>query len=437
MQVSVETTSGLERRLTIAVPAADVDGQVNAKLAEVAKTAKINGFRKGKVPLKVINQQYGAAARQEVASDLINSSYMKAIEQESVRPAGYPKIEVNSIEAGKDLEYVATIEVYPEVELGEFDGYELTRLSAEIKDSDVDKAIESLREQQASFSEVERAAADGDQTTIDFVGTKDGEEFQGGKGDDFKLVLGSGSMIPGFEDGVVGMKSGDTKTLDLTFPEDYQVDDLKGADVKFDVTVKKVEEKSLPAVDADFMKHFGSDSEEQFKGEIKKNMERELKKAVQGKLKASVMDQLVEHHQVELPKALIESEIEALREQMMQQFGGMQQNKSLDLKSLLPDDMFAEQAERRVSLGLIVGEVVKKNDIKVDADKVRAYIDETAASYDKPQEVVDYYYQNQQMLSGVESVVLEDMVVDTILEQAKVTDTTVDYDEAIAQPQQA
>jgi len=435
MQVSVETTSGLERRLTIAVPAADVDGQVNAKLAEVAKTAKINGFRKGKVPLKVVNQQYGAAARQEVASDLINSSYMKAIEQESVRPAGYPKIEVNSIEAGKDLEYVATIEVYPEVELGEFDGYELTRLSAEIKDADVEKAIESLREQQASFSEVERAAKDGDQTTIDFVGTKDGEEFQGGKGDDFKLVLGSGSMIPGFEDGVVGMTSGDTKTLNLTFPEDYQVDDLKGADVKFDVTVKKVEEKSLPAVDADFMKHFGSDSEEQFKAEIKKNMERELKKAVEGKLKASVMDKLVEHHQVELPKALIDSEIEALREQMMQQFGGMQQNKSLDLKSLLPDEMFTEQAERRVSLGLIVGEVVKKNEIKVDADKVRAYIDETAASYDKPQEVVDYYYQNQQMLSGVESIVLEDMVVDTVLEQAKVTDTTVDYDEAIAQPQ--
>lgn len=435
MQVSVETTSGLERRLTIAVPAADVDGQVNAKLAEVAKTAKINGFRKGKVPLKVINQQYGAAARQEVASDLINSSYMKAIEQESVRPAGYPKIEVNSIEAGKDLEYVATIEVYPEVELGEFDGYELTRLSAEIKDADVDKAIEGLREQQASFSEVERAAIDGDQTTIDFVGTKDGEEFQGGKGDDFKLVLGSGSMIPGFEDGVVGMTSGDTKTLNLTFPEDYQVDDLKGADVKFDVTVKKVEEKSLPAVDADFMKHFGSDSEEQFKDEIKKNMERELKKAVEGKLKASVMDKLVENHQVELPKALIDSEIEALREQMMQQFGGMQQNKSLDLKSLLPDEMFTEQAERRVSLGLIVGEVVKKNEIKVDADKVRAYIDETAASYDKPQEVVDYYYQNQQMLSGVESIVLEDMVVDTVLEQAKVTDATVDYDEAIAQPQ--
>jgi len=435
MQVSVETTSGLERRLTIAVPAADVDGKVNAKLAEVAKTAKINGFRKGKVPLKVISQQYGEAARQEVASDLINSSYMQAIEQESVRPAGYPKIEVNTIAAGKDLEFVATIEVYPEVELGEFDGYELTRLSADIADTDIDKAIESLREQQASFSEVDRAAADGDQTTIDFTGTKDGEEFQGGKGDNFKLVLGSNSMIPGFEDGVVGMKAGESKTLDLTFPDDYQVDDLKGADVKFDVTLTKVEEKSLPEINDEFMKHFGSDSMEAFRSEIEKNMGRELKRAVQGKLKASVMDKLVESHKVELPKALIDSEIEALREQMMQQFGGMQQNKSLDLKSLLPDEMFTEQAERRVSLGLIVGEVVKKNEIKVDAEKVRAYIDETASSYDKPQEVVDYYYQNQQMLSGVESVVLEDLVVDSILEQAKVTDKTVDYDEAIAQPQ--
>lgn len=435
MQVSVETTSGLERRLTIAVPAADVDGKVDAKLAEVAKTAKINGFRKGKVPLKVVRQQYGEAARQEVASDLINASYMKAIEQESVRPAGYPKIEVNSLEAGKDLEYVATIEVYPEVELGSFDAYEVTRLSADITDADVDKSIESLREQRASFEAVDRAAADGDQTNIDFVGRKDGEEFQGGKGDNFKLVLGSKSMIPGFEDGVVGMKPGETKTLSLTFPEDYQVDDLKGADVEFDVTLNKVEEKTLPEIDADFMKHFGSDSVEQFRSEIKVNMERELKRAVKEKLKTSVMDQLVESHELDLPKALIESEIEALRGQMMQQFGGMQQNQNLDLKSLLPDDMFTEQAEKRVSLGLIVGEVVKTNDIKVDAEKVRAYIDDMATAYDKPQEVVDYYYQNQQMLSGVESVILEDMVVDSILEQAKVTDETVDYEAAIAQPQ--
>ncbi len=432
MQVSVETTAGLERRLTIAVPAADVDNKVNAKLAEVAKTAKVNGFRKGKVPLKVISRQYGEAARQEVASDIINSSYMEAIQQESVRPAGYPKIEVNTLEAGKDLEYVATIEVYPEVAIGEFDGYELTRLSAEINEEDVDKTIESLREQQASFAQVERAADFGDQVTIDFVGTKDGEEFQGGTGNDFKLVLGTNSMIPGFEDGVVGMNEGEEKVLPLTFPEDYQVEELQGAAAEFTVNVKKVEEKTLPEIDADFMKHFGSDTPEHFRGEIKKNMERELKQAVKGKLKASVMDKLVENHTVELPQALIASEIEALREQMMQQFGGMQQNQNLDLKALLPDEMFTEQAERRVSLGLIVGEIVKKNEIKADADQVRSYIEETAASYDKPEEVVNYYYQNQQMLAGIESVVLEDMVMDSILEQAKVTDETVSYHEAVA-----
>jgi trigger factor len=432
MQVSLEATSGLERRLTIAVPAADVDAKVDEKLAEVAKTAKINGFRKGKVPLKVVRRQYGQAARQEVAGDIINSSYLEAIQQESVRPAGYPKIEVSSMEAGKDLEYTATIEVYPEVELGSFDDYELERLNADIKEEDIDTAIESLREQRATFAEVDREAQDKDQVTIDFVGTKDGEEFQGGKGDDFKLLLGSNSMIPGFEDGIIGMKAGENKTLSLTFPEDYQVDDLKGADAEFAVTVTKIEEKTLPEVDEEFMKHFGSDSMESFREDIKGNMDRELNRAIKGKLKAGVMDKLVENHELELPKALIDSEIQALREQMMQQFGGMQQNPNLDLKSLLPDDMFLEQAQKRVSLGLIVGEIVKQQEIKADGEQVRAYIEETASTYEKPEEVVNYYYQNQEMLAGVESVVLEDMVVERIVEQAKVTDQTVTYAEAVA-----
>jgi trigger factor len=432
MQVSVETTSGLERRLTIAVPAADVDAKVNQKLAEVAKTAKINGFRKGKVPLKVINRQYGESARQEVASDLINSSYMEAVTQESVRPAGYPKIEVTTIAAGKDLEYVAIIEVYPEVTVGEFGDYEVKRLNAEINEADVDATIEKLREQKAIFADVERAADFGDQVTIDFVGTKDGEEFEGGKGNDFKLLLGSDSMIPGFEAGVVGMAVGDEKMVPLTFPDDYQVEELQGAAAEFTINVKKVEEKTLPEVNEEFIKNFGSEDASNFRTEIKVNMERELKRAVEGKLKADVMDKLFDAHKVELPKALIESETQTLREQMMQQFGGMQQNPDLDLKSLLPDEMFKEQAERRVALGLIIGEVVKTSEIKADADRVRAYIDETAASYDKPEEVVNYYYQNQQMLSGIESVVLEDMVIDHILEQAKVTDETVAYETAVA-----
>lgn len=435
MQVSVETTSGLERRVTVAVPAAEVDAKVNEKLAEVAKTARINGFRKGKVPLKVINRQYGAAARQEVAGDLINTSYLKAIEQESVRPAGYPKIEISSMEAGKDLEFVATIEVYPEVELGSYEGYEITRLTSDITEADVDKAIESLREQRATFTQVDRPAADGDQVTIDFVGTKDGEEFNGGKGDDYKLILGSNSMIPGFESGIEGMQANDKKTLPLTFPEDYQVEDLKGADVEFAITLHQVEEKSLPEVDEEFMKHYGSDSMEQFRSEIQANMERELKRALQGKLKASVMDQLIENHQVELPTALVSSEIDTLREQMVQQFGGMQQNKNLDIKSLLPDDMFTEQAERRVSLGLIVGEIVKQTEIKADPERVKTFIEEAAASYEKPEEVVNYYYQNQEMLSGVESVILEDMVVEQILETATVSEKAVGYDEAVATQQ--
>ena len=432
MQVSVETTSGLERRLTIAVPAADVDAKVNQKLAEVSKTAKINGFRKGKVPLKVISQQYGESARQEVASGLINSSYMEAVQQESVRPAGYPKIEVTTIAAGKDLEYVAIIEVYPEVTVGEFGDYEVKRLNAEINEADVDATIEKLREQKAIFADVERAADFGDQVTIDFVGTKDGEEFEGGKGNDFKLLLGSDSMIPGFEAGVVGMAVGDEKMVPLTFPDDYQVEELQGAAAEFTINVKKVEEKTLPEVNEEFIKNFGSEDASNFRTEIKVNMERELKRAVEGKLKADVMDKLFDAHKVELPKALIESETQTLREQMMQQFGGMQQNPDLDLKSLLPDEMFKEQAERRVALGLIIGEVVKTSEIKADADRVRAYIDETAASYDKPEEVVNYYYQNQQMLSGIESVVLEDMVIDHILEQAKVTDETVAYETAVA-----
>ena len=432
MQVSVETTTGLERRLTIAVPAADVEEKVNQKLAEVAKTAKINGFRKGKIPLKVVKQQYGEAARQEVASDLINSSYMEAIQQESVRPAGYPQIEVGSLESGKDLEYVATIEVYPEVAIGDFSEYEIKRLNAEINEADIDATIEKLRDQQATFADADRAAELGDQVTIDFVGTKEGEEFEGGKGNDFKLLLGSDSMIPGFEASIVGMALDEEKVVPLTFPEDYQVEELQSADVEFAITVKKIEEKTLPEVNEEFMKKFGSDDTETFRKEVKANMERELKRALEGKLKAQVMDKLFDAHDVELPKALIESEIQTLREQMMQQFGGMQQNPDLDLKALLPDEMFKEQAERRVALGLIIGEIVKQSEIKADADRVRAYIDETAASYDKPEDVVNYYYQNQQMLAGIESVVLEDMVIEQVVAKASVADETVGYEEAVA-----
>jgi trigger factor len=433
MQVSIETTSGLERRLTVAVPAEKIDNRADERLKEAAKTIRINGFRQGKAPLKVIKKQYGEGVRQEILGDLINGSLQEAFEAEKLQPAGQPHIEINQFEAGKDLEYVATFEVYPEVTIGAFDGYKIEKLTSEVTEESIANMIESLREQQAEHNVVERAAADGDKLNINFAGTKDGEAFEGGQADNQDLVLGSNTMIPGFEAGLEGVSAGEEKVLSLTFPEDYQAEELKGAAVEFTVTVNSVSEKTLPPLDEELVKKFGATHGDldKFRVDIVKNMERELETAIKNKVKTDVMDQLLEANTIELPSALVNSEIKVLREQMMQQFGGMQQNKSLDLESLLPDDMFKEQAERRVSLGLLLGEVIKGNEIKVEADQVRSTIEALAASYDDPQEVINYYYQNAQMLSGIEASVLEDMVVDFILEKAAVTEKSVSYEEAV------
>ena len=438
MQVSIETTSGLERRLTIGVPADLIDQRVDKRLKEAAKTIRINGFRQGKAPLKVIKKQYGEGVRQEILGDVINQSLQDAFKKEDVQPAGQPKVDIKQFESDKDLEFTATFEVYPDVTLGEFDGYSVEKLSAEVNEDNIDTMIESLREQQAEFNDVSRAAAEGDKVNINFAGTKDGEEFPGGSAEKQDLVLGSKSMIPGFEDGIVGMNAGEEKTLSLTFPEDYHTEELKGAAVEFVVTVNAVTEKVLPPVDEELLKKFGAAHGDmvQFRADIEKNMHRELGTAVKNKLKTQVMDLLVENHELDLPKALIDSEIKTLREQMMQQFGGMQQNKDLDLQSLLPDTMFQEQAERRVALGLLIGEVIKTTEMKADAEKVRATVEELAASYEDPQQVIDYYYNNQQLLSGVEASVLEDLVVEHILEKATITEKVVSYEEAVKPPQQ-
>lgn len=436
MQVSIETTSGLERRLTVGVPAAEVDSEVQKRLQQAAKNIRINGFRKGKVPMKVVKQRYGAGVRQEVLGELINRSFYDAVRKEDVKPAGQPSIEPKQFGEGKDLEYVATFEVYPSVELGDFSKFEITRYKADVTAEDVDKMIDVLREHQATWKEVDRAAAEGDQVNIDFVGTRDGEEFEGGKAEGQNLVLGSGSMIPGFEDGLVGLKAGDEKTLKLTFPEDYQAEELRGAEVEFQVKVNTVSEKELPELDKDFYAKFGVEKggKPQFRKEVKANMVRELKNAIKTKTKTQVMDALIESHKPELPKALVESEIETLRQQMLQRFGGQQQN--FDAKSLLPDTMFQEEAERRVALGLIVGEIVKANEIKVDAERVREMVEDLASTYEEPEAVVNYYYQNRELLSGVESAALEDQVVDHILDQAKVTEENSSYDDIVASQKQ-
>ena len=429
MQVSIETTTGLERKLTVGVPAERIDSEVDVRLAKAAKTVRIDGFRKGKVPVKVVKQRFGAGIRQEVIGEVINRSFQEAVVKESIQPAGQPSIESVKDEDGKDLEFVATFEVYPEIELADFSKIEVKKPVAEITAADMDKMVEVLRQQQAKWSEVERAATEGDTVNIDYTGVKDGEEFEGGKAEGQTLELGSGRMIPGFEDGIAGMSAGDEKVLPLTFPEEYHSEELKGAAVEFAIKVNSVSEKTLPELDEDFFAQYGvsEGGEEKFREEVQGNMERELKNALDSKLKSRVMDQLLALHEVELPSAMIAAEIQSMKQQMMQQYGGGQE---LDL-SILPDDMFREQAERRVSLGLLVSEIVKSAELKVDAEKVKAKIDEIASTYEQPEEVVQYYHSNQQLMAGLEAAVLEEQVVEHLLASAKLEEEVQSYDDAL------
>ncbi|MDN3640025.1 trigger factor [Simiduia curdlanivorans] len=433
MQVSIETTSGLERRLTVGVPADQIESEINKRLQQAAKSVRINGFRKGKVPLKVVKQRFGAGVRQEVVGEVMSRSFYDAVRKEDVKPAGQPSIEPKQMEEGKDLEFVATFEVYPEVTLSEFSDIEVTRLTADVTDADIDKMIEVLQKQQATWEDTKRKTKKGERVNINYVGTKDGEEFEGGKAENQFLVLGSDSMIPGFEKGLIGCKAGEEHVLDLTFPEDYQAEELRGAAVQFKVTVNSTSAQKLPELDDEFFAKYGvaEGGLEKFRAEVKDNMARELKNAAQAKVKTQIMDALVSKHEVDLPKALVKSEIAALRNQMIQRFGGAANNAQLDFASLLPDDMFAEQAERRVKLGLVVGEVVKANGIKVDGDRVRAMVEELASTYQEPEEVVNHYYNNRDLLASVESAVLEDQVVDFLLAAGKVTDKESTYDEVI------
>ncbi|GAB1256974.1 trigger factor [Aurantivibrio plasticivorans] len=436
MQVSVETTSNLERRITIGVPAEQIDGEVAKRLQDTAKKARINGFRAGKVPLKVVKQRFGEGIRQEVLGEVINRTYFEAIQQESLNPAGMPNIDISKDTEGEGIEYVATLEVYPEFELTDFSAFEIAKPVASVEESDIDTMIENLRKQAATYETVERAAKTDDQVIIDYVGTKEGEEFEGGKADGQTLVLGSNSMIPGFEDGIVGMKAGDEKTLDLTFPEEYHAEELKGAAVQFKISLKEVKEQSLPELDEEFYKKFGVEEggAEAFRAEVKKNMERELKNAIKNKVKTQVLDALAEAQAVDIPGALVANEVENMRKQMLQQFGAAAEK--LDTKSLLPDSMFEEQASKRVKLGLIMGEIIKVQEMTADEDKVKEAIDELASTYHDPDAVIQYYSSNQEAKSSIEAMVLEEQAVEHVMNVAKVTEETSDYETLSAEANQ-
>jgi trigger factor len=430
MQVSIETVSPLERKMTIAVPAASVESRVANRLQEAARTVQIKGFRKGKVPLSVVKQRFGQGVRQEVLGEVMSQSYYEALGQEKVKAAGQPRIEPKLVEEGKDLEFIATFEVFPEILLGDFAGIAVQRKTAEISDADVDNMIETLRKQRQTWQDAERAARDGDQVTIDFVGKLDGEVFEGGSAKGTRLVLGSKRMIEGFEAGLIGASAGEERVLNLNFPAEYHNADLAGKAVEFTVTVNKVAEAALPELDDAFFASFdvkdgGVDA---FRAEVRNNMARELKNAVRNNVRNQVIEGLLKLHQVEVPKALVQSEINALREQAAQQYGGGRQK--ID-PGMLPAELFQAQAERRVSLGLIMNEVIQQKKLIVDSAKVRTLVEELAESYEQPAEVVKWYYGNKDQLAQVEAMALEEAVIDHILEAAQVTDAACSYEDAL------
>jgi trigger factor len=432
MQVSVENTSALERRMTIAVPAERVENEVNKRLQQTARRAKVAGFRPGKVPMSVIRQRFEADARQEAFGDLVQASFYEAIVEQKLNPAGAPAVEPKSFEKGKDLEFVAIFEVFPEFTVAGLESISVERLSAEVADADLDNMLEVLRKQNTRFEDVERAAQNDDQVNIDFVGKIDGEVFAGGSAKGTQLVLGSGRMIPGFEDGLVGAKAGEERVVNVTFPEDYQNLDLAGKAAEFTITVNSVAAPALPELNEEFFAQFGikESTLEGFRAEVRKNMERELRQAIKAKVKNQVMDGLLAANPIEVPKALLENEVNRLRVQAVQQFGG-------NIKpEQLPVELFEEQAKRRVVLGLVVAEVVKQFELKPDDAKVRAMIEEMASAYQEPEQVIAWYYKNDEQMNEVRSVVLEEQVVDTVLQKATVTDKSVSYEEAV-KPAQA
>ncbi|HEY6528020.1 MAG TPA: trigger factor [Cellvibrionaceae bacterium] len=437
MQVSLETTSSLERRLTVGVPADVVDGEVNRRLEDAARSARINGFRKGKVPMSVVRQRYGQGIRQEVLGDVINRSLDDAFRKENLRPAGRPQIEPKQLNAGKDVEFVAVFEVYPTIELQELAGQPVTRYSAEISEKDVDDMIEILRKSQAKWEPVSRPAVTGDRVNIDFVGTQEGVAFDGGSAQGHSLQLGSNSMIPGFEDAIVGMSAGDSKDCALTFPEDYHVESLKGANVNFAITLNTVSAEQLPEVDETFFAAFGINDGglERFRADVKNNMENEKNKASKNRLKADVFSALLAINPVEVPKSLVLEEIDALRKQALQQYGQLDTSK-FDVRALMPDDLFREQAQRRTSLGMLISEIIVKHSIKPDGARVRSLVESFAASYEDPQGVIEYYYATPNLLASVESAAIEDQVVDLLIDSMQVNDVVVPYQELIRPAEQ-
>ena len=433
MSISIETLEGLQRRVTITVAADKIEAAYKEQLKGYAKNARVDGFRKGKVPHSIIEQRFGVAARQEVLSDEMQRAFFDAVIAEKINLAGRPTFTPNNYQPGQEFSFSVTFEVFPEVELTGLENIEVEKPVVEISDADLDKMVDVLRKQQATWTESQEAVKAEDRVTIDFVGSVDGEEFEGGKATDFVLAMGQGRMIPGFEEGIVGHKAGEQFDIDVTFPAEYHAENLKGKAAKFAITLKKVENIVLPELTEEFVKKFGNaKSVEDLRAEIKKNMQRELNNAVTARVKNQVINGLIAQNDIEVPAAAIAEEVDVLRQQAVQRFGGKP-----EMAAQLPAELFEADAKRRVQVGLLLSTVIGANELKVDEARVEAMIADIASAYEQPAEVVEYYAKNRQLTENIRNVVLEEQAVDAVLAKAKVTEKAMSFDELMQSQVQA
>lgn len=416
MQVSVEETSTLGRKMTVMVPTDKIETEITQRLNKLKGNVKIDGFRPGKVPMKMVQQRYGNQVRQEVMADQMQASYRDAVLQEKLRPASAPEIQPQEVEKGKDLSFVANFDVYPEIKLCDFSSISMEVPVAEVSDEDVTESLERVRKQRMLWSEVESAAELGMRVIVDFVGKRDGVAFEGGKADDFQLILGESNMIPGFEEEIVGLSANQQKEFNITFPEEYGNAELAGQEVSFEISMKKVEKGELPVVDEEFIKSFGlaDGSIETLHAEIKKSLEGELQQQLNTNTKQLVMESLLGNNEFTLPDSMVKQEITALKQQMQQQ---MQQNAPTEGAPDLPDNLFEDEAKRRVKIGLMIGEIVSEQKIQVDQNRVEQRIAQFASQYAEYEQVIQYYRTDRQARASVESSVMEDQVTEWILEQ--------------------
>ena len=433
MQVTVEKKEGIHCSLLIEVPANEIDSVVSKKINRTAKTIKMDGFRPGKVPAGMVKKKYGEQIRMEVISDLIPQKYSKAIQDEKLAVAGI-EVELKENKEGQPLKFVANLELFPKFEVTGFEKIQVRKPVVELSDKEVKQMIENLRKQFATFSEVDKAVEKDDKVTIDFVGKKDGEAFEGGTANDTDVIIGSGQMIPGFEDGIIGMKKGEQKTITVTFPQDYQNKDLAGVETAFDITVKRIQQAELPEVDDEFVKKFGvKGSVDTFENEIKENMQRELKFILQRKVKDQVFKGLREIAEFEIPKSLIKREIEAAKQNLLKQMGGA---KGFDV-SQLPDNLFEANAKQKVETSLILDSIMNSQEFKAEETEVESLLNELVQAYEEPEKTKEQIKKNDKEMANLKALVIENKLTDWVLEQAKVTEKTEDFFEVIKENMQA